>query len=230
MRALDPQSLTRHIDRLYRAGWALCGSKEDAEDLVQETFARVLAKPRALRGDDELAYLMKVLRNTFFSSRRTASRRPQTGASLEDVVAADPRPTSQPESALDVQELYAAVAQLPDDFRLALVAVDIVGLSYREAASALRTREATITTRLFRARRQVARTLAEEPTADEAGEHGQTQAPSRSAAPRVASAEQLDGGQNGGQSGEERKETQRKLSPVREGSTPNERLAEQGHL
>ncbi len=162
MRALDPQSLTQHIDRLYRAAWALCGSKEDAEDLVQDTFARVLSKPRLLRGDDDLAYLMKVLRNTFFSSRRTASRRPVTSASLEDVVAADPQPTSQPEQALNVQELYAAIAELPEDFRLALVAVDVLGLSYREAASALGTREATITTRLFRARRQVVKTLGAE--------------------------------------------------------------------
>ena len=170
MRALDPQSLTRHVDRLYRAAWALCGSKEDAEDLVQDTFARVLAKPRMLRNDDDLAYLMRVLRNTFFTSRRTASRRPVTSSSLEDVVTADPQPTHQPEHALEVQELYAAVAELPEDFRLALVAVDILGLSYREAASALRTREATITTRLFRARRQVVRMLAEEPEeqADEA--------------------------------------------------------------
>ncbi len=163
MRALDPQSLTRHIDRLYRAAWALCGSKEDAEDLVQDTFARVLAKPRMLRGEDELAYLMKVLRNTFFSSKRTASRRPKTGASIEDVATADPQPTHQPEQALEVQELYAAVAQLPEDFRLALVAVDILGLSYREAAKTLKAREATITTRLFRARRQVVRALGVEP-------------------------------------------------------------------
>lgn len=163
MRALDPQSLTQHVDRLYRAAWALCGSREDAEDLVQDTFARVLSKRRMLRGEDDLAYLMSVLRNTFFSSRRTASRRPVTGASIEDVALADPQPTFQPEQALDVKELYEAVARLPEDFRLALVAVDILGLSYREAADALGTREATITTRLFRARRQVVRALAGDP-------------------------------------------------------------------
>ena len=50
--------------------------------------------------------------------------------------------------------------QLPDNFRLALVAVDVLGLSYREAARALRVREATLTTRLFRARKQVAERLA----------------------------------------------------------------------
>jgi RNA polymerase sigma-70 factor (ECF subfamily) len=166
MRTLDPQSLTRHIDRLYRAAWALCGSREDAEDLVQDTFARVLAKPRMLRGDDEVAYLLRVLRNTFFSDRRTASRRPATVASLEDVVAADPTPMGQPDQALQVRELYAAIARLPEDFRLTLVAVDVLGLSYREAAKALKAREATITTRLYRARKQVVRLLEEDPPDD----------------------------------------------------------------
>jgi RNA polymerase sigma-70 factor, ECF subfamily len=144
---------------MYRAAWALCGRREDAEDLVQETFARVLARPRVVRGEDEAYYLMRALRNTFYTSRRTAGRRPVTGAALEDVVAADPRPTSRPERAIEVQELYATIAQLPEDFRLALVAVDVLGLSYREAARALKVREATITTRLFRARGQVARAL-----------------------------------------------------------------------
>jgi RNA polymerase sigma-70 factor, ECF subfamily len=164
MRTLDPQSLTQHVDRLYRAAWALCGSREDAEDLVQETFARVLARPRVLSGDDELYYLMRVLRNTFFTGRRTASRRPVTVATLDDVAAAaDPRPLGQPERALEMQELYATIAALPEDRRLALVAIDVLGLSYREAARALRVREATITTRLFRARKQLARELAPVP-------------------------------------------------------------------
>ena len=164
MRTLNPQSLPQHVDRLYRAAWALCGSREDAEDLVQETFARVLSRPRVLRGDDELYYLMRVLRNTFLTSRRTAGRRPLTVATLEDVVAADPKPMDRPEQALEVNEVYAAIAALPEDFRMALVAVDVLGLSYREAARALGVREATITTRLFRARKQVAaRLVAEAP-------------------------------------------------------------------
>jgi RNA polymerase sigma-70 factor (ECF subfamily) len=163
MRTLDPQSLTQHVDRLYRAAWALCGSREDAEDLVQETFARVLSRPRVLHGDDDLHYLMRVLRNTFFTSRRTAGRRPVTVATLEDVVVADSRPTGRPEQALEMQELYTTIASLPDNFRLALVAVDVLGLSYREAARALRVREATLTTRLFRARRQLAKQLLPEP-------------------------------------------------------------------
>src|SRR6476646_2671170 len=77
-RQLDPAALGDHVDRLYRAAWALCGSREDAEDLVQETFAKVLVKPRFLRNDDDLGYLLRVLRNTFVSRHRATMRRPQS--------------------------------------------------------------------------------------------------------------------------------------------------------
>lgn len=160
MPRLDPQSLPQHVDRLYRAAWALCGSPHDAEDLVQETFARVLARPRLLRGQDELAYLMRVLRNTFLTQRRTAARRPRTGSTtLDDIEAPDPRTGERPEDALAAREVLDTIAALSDNHRLALVAVDVLGLSYREAGAALGAREATIATRVFRAREQVASEL-----------------------------------------------------------------------
>jgi RNA polymerase sigma-70 factor (ECF subfamily) len=159
---MDAQALTRHVDTLYRAAWALCGSREDAEDLVQETYARVFAKPRRIKGD-ERAYLVQALRNTFHSSRRSAGRRPHADVALEDVSAADPSAAHRPEQAAETHEVFGAIAALAEDFRLALIAVDVVGLSYREAGEALDTREATIATRVFRARDQVARTLREVP-------------------------------------------------------------------
>jgi len=168
MRVLDPNALAQHLDRLYRAAWALCGSREDAEDLVQETFARVLSRPRVLRGENELYYLLRVLRNTYLSNRRAAGRRPRAVAPLEDVTAADPRPTGRPHDALEVQELYATIAELPEDFRVALIAIDVVGLSYREASQALGVREATVTTRLHRARKRVAERLV--PSSESAAE------------------------------------------------------------
>jgi RNA polymerase sigma-70 factor (ECF subfamily) len=64
-----------------------------------------------------------------------------------------------PDVAFEQREALAAIAALPEEFRSALVAVDIVGLSHQEAARMLGTREATIATRLFRARQRVARTL-----------------------------------------------------------------------
>jgi RNA polymerase sigma-70 factor (ECF subfamily) len=163
VRLLNPQSLVRHTDRLHRAACALCGSRQDADDLVQETFARVLARPRVLRDEpSELAYLMRVLHNTFLSGRRDASRRPRAVVALEDVQVLDWHATQAPQQALEVGELYGAIAELPEHYRLALVAVDLLGLSYGEAAHSLDVREATVATRLFRARQMVVARLAEE--------------------------------------------------------------------
>jgi RNA polymerase sigma-70 factor, ECF subfamily len=167
MRLLNPQSLTGHADTLLRAAWALCGTREEAEDLVQETFARVLARPRLLRGEgSDLAYLLRALRNTFMTGRRDVGRLPVSTTTLDEVSVADPRPVVSPESAFELGELYDALAGLPEHYRLALVAVDLVGLSYREAGDALGVREATLTTRLFRARRLLARQFTGEPAAE----------------------------------------------------------------
>jgi RNA polymerase sigma-70 factor, ECF subfamily len=158
-RQLDPNHLGDHLDRLYRAAWALCGSREDAEDLVQDTYARVLQKPRMLRSEEDLGYLLRVLRNTYFSRLRTAARRPRTDPLPDELDRIEDHNATGPEAALGASELYALIAALPDPFREALVAIDVVGLSYREAARALRVREATITTRLYRGRRRLAEAL-----------------------------------------------------------------------
>jgi RNA polymerase sigma-70 factor, ECF subfamily len=160
-RQLDPEAHGDHIDRLYRAAMALCGSREGSEDLVQQTFARVLRKPRMLRSEDDLGYLLRVLRKTFLSARHAASRRPQgavppdTFDRFEDVggVQADAR--------IETAELYALISTLSPDFRDAVVAIDVIGLSYNEAARALRVRKATIATRLYRGRQRIARGLSE---------------------------------------------------------------------
>jgi RNA polymerase sigma-70 factor (ECF subfamily) len=153
---LDPESLGDHVDRLYRAAWSLCGSREEAEDLVQETFARVLQKPRFLRNDDDIGYLLRVLRNAFVSGRRAAARRPVPAPLPDDLSTFEDPAALRPEAQIEVTELYAAISALPEDFRDALIAVDVVGLSYREAATALKVREATLTTRVYRARQRLA--------------------------------------------------------------------------
>jgi RNA polymerase sigma-70 factor (ECF subfamily) len=150
---LDPDGLGDHIDRLYRAAWALCGSRQDAEDLVQETFVNVLKRPRFLRDGNEIGYLLRALRNTHANRYRGAARRPPTRQLFE----AD-APTSH-DDGVSAREIMEAVASAPDPYRDAVIAVDVLGLSYREAARSLRTREATITTRLHRGRQHVARKL-----------------------------------------------------------------------
>ena len=158
-RTLDPETLGDHIDRLFRAAWALTGSREDAEDLVQETYERVLRRPRFVRREDDLAYLYRTLRNTYFNARRTASRRPQVGAQLDDVQTASSRADLQPEQAAETRLVFDAVAMLPQPMREALVAVDVLGLSYAEAGKALGVHENTIPSRLARARLKVAEAL-----------------------------------------------------------------------
>jgi RNA polymerase sigma-70 factor, ECF subfamily len=157
------ERLPAHVDRLNRAAWALCGSPHDAEDLVQETFARVLARPRRLHRDHELPYMLTALRNTYLTSLRTQGRRPDTVELPADESQTMRSALADPEVALEQRELLATIAALPDDFRQALVAVDVVGLSYREAGRLLGVREATITTRVYRARQRIARTLATPP-------------------------------------------------------------------
>ena len=154
---LLPEVLADHLDRLYRAAWALCGSREDAEDLVQETYARVLAKKRVIASDeDALPYLLTVLRNTFRSSLRTRSRRPQQAA-LED---AEPRLAASaatgPEAIVEARAGFAAIAALPDDQRDVVTAVDVVGLAYAEAAEVLGVPVGTVMSRLYRGRNRVA--------------------------------------------------------------------------
>jgi RNA polymerase sigma-70 factor (ECF subfamily) len=141
----------------------LCGSHEDAEDLVQETYARLLARPRLLRSEDDLGYLLRALRNTFLNQKRSESRRfrPDPLPDQLDVIADSQ--ARQPHAALEASELFAAVAALPPDFRDILVAVDIAGLSYKEAARALRIREGTVMSRLYRARQQVVRMVGDAP-------------------------------------------------------------------
>lgn len=153
---LNPDCLSDHVDQLYRAAWALCGSRHDAEDLVQDTFANVLKRPRLIRDNNEIGYLLRALRNTYASRWRTAARRPVTRQLFED----DAPPTH--EATISAREIMNAVASAPAPFRDAVIAVDLLGLSYREAAQSLRAREATITSRLHRGRQHVARELINE--------------------------------------------------------------------
>jgi RNA polymerase sigma-70 factor (ECF subfamily) len=158
-RTLDPEGLGEHLDRLYAAARALTGCPHDAQDLVQATYERVLRRPRLLHGDDDLGYLLRALRHTFYSQRRAQACRPCAPADPGDFeLHASERPG--PADALEHTLVLDAVAALPDAYRDTVVAVDVAGLSYRETAQLLDTAEGTVMSRLFRARRRLAETLA----------------------------------------------------------------------
>src|SRR5437588_11987882 len=104
---LDPNALYRHVDRLYRAAWALCGSQHDAEDLVQETFLNVLKRPRVLRDGNEIGYLLRVLRNTYSTHYRSnASRRRDRALTDDDIL-------SRHDVGFEAREIMEAIASAP---------------------------------------------------------------------------------------------------------------------
>ena len=80
-RKLNPERLGDHFDRLYRAAWALCGSREDAEDLVQETYARAFRTWKSYTpGTNLRAWLLRILTNLNIDRGRRNQRAPQTTA------------------------------------------------------------------------------------------------------------------------------------------------------
>ena len=153
-RQLDPESLGSHIARLYRAAYGLCGSRQDAEDLVHDTFERVLRRPRFLRRDQDVVYLLRVLRNTWISSGR--SKREVAAAPAGESIESIEAPNDPIAQSIEGAAVYEALQELTQPLREAVVAVDVLGLSYREAARALGTKEGTIMSRLHRGRGQIA--------------------------------------------------------------------------
>jgi RNA polymerase sigma-70 factor (ECF subfamily) len=164
---LDADSALRHLDRLHAAALALSGNRADAEDLVQETYLTLLRRPRRLRGTSELAYLMTMLRNRFIDECRTAARR-QVGPGLYEIEEpVDPRAGLRPDRVAEDREVIDAVHALESPFRETVVAVDVLGLSYKEAAAALDVPVGTIMSRLARGRDRVIRSFDPEPEQDE---------------------------------------------------------------
>jgi RNA polymerase sigma-70 factor (ECF subfamily) len=155
--ALEPERLPRHLDRLTRAALSLTGSREDAEDLVQETYLRVMRRPRELHADNEVGYLLRTMRNTWLNVlRRQGAERVALEASAALL---ERRAEHDPLARLEARALLAAMTDMSPAHREVLAAVDVLGLSYRQAASALRTCEGTVMSRLFRARVELSRRL-----------------------------------------------------------------------
>jgi RNA polymerase sigma-70 factor, ECF subfamily len=154
-RRLDPDKAIGHLDRLYAAARALCGDPHLAEDLVQDTYAAVLARPRFLSGSDELGYLLRALRNRWRDELRTRQRRPPAAA-LDEVGEHLAATTPSPDKAMDGATVLDAVHQLDSPYRETLVAIDVLGLSYAEGSDALGVPVGTIMSRLHRGRSKVA--------------------------------------------------------------------------
>ena len=165
MSVLDPHAAAAHRPRLNRLAYSLCGSVQLADDLTQETYLRVLSRPRRLRGGREFPYLARTLRNVLHDHRRAQQRQPVLSG--DEQIADQPHTRADPELAARAREVYATIGRLPEPLRDVVAAVDFAGLSYAETATALDIPVGTVMSRLHRARARIADALATERTLPE---------------------------------------------------------------
>ncbi|MFZ0531053.1 MAG: sigma-70 family RNA polymerase sigma factor [Propionicimonas sp.] len=167
-----------YLDQLYGAALRMTRSPADAEDLVQETFAKAYASFHQFTpGTNLKAWLYRILTNTFINSYRKKQRQPQSsGQEVEDWQLA--RAEAHTSTGLRSAEMEAmdrmphsavtdAMNALAPDFRLAVYLADVEGFSYKEIAEIMGTPIGTVMSRLNRGRNQLRANLA-----DFAREHG----------------------------------------------------------
>ncbi|GAB6165726.1 hypothetical protein JCM19992_17260 [Thermostilla marina] len=148
------QLVRDHAADVYRYAYHLTGNVGDAEDLTQETFARALEKRDQLREPSGArGWLLAIARSLFLKSKRR--NRPvllgETGDGLTDHVEEPP---------FDGERLSAAIAELPDDFRVVVLMHYFEELPYREIAEALNIPIGTVMSRLSRAKKRLRSLLA----------------------------------------------------------------------
>ena len=151
------EELTLHIAGLRRYAIALTGNRHEAEDLLQETLTRAIAAAGSYRATGSLrAWLFSIMHNAFVSGLR--ERRPVDDP--DGIEMSTPAPQL---AALEVRDVLAALARLPEPQRAALSLIAREEFSYEEAASILGIPLGTLMSRLARGREALRRTLSGEP-------------------------------------------------------------------
>ena len=162
------ESLVAQIGSLRAFAVSLCGDRDRADDLVQETLFKAWNHLDSFKeGTNLKAWLFTILRNTYFSERRKRKRE------VEDADGSyAARLSSKPEQQghMEMRDFQAALSQLPDDQREALVLVGAAGFSYEEAAEISKCAVGTIKSRVNRARNRLADMLQLGETDDSAGD------------------------------------------------------------
>jgi RNA polymerase sigma factor (sigma-70 family) len=147
--------LRMHEHVAFRTAYAIVGSAADAEDVTQEAFVKAYnALPRFRTGSPFRPWLLRIVANEARNRRRTLGRRAHLLTRAADE-AASGDPARSPEAELvdseSRDELFAAIARLKEDERVALVARYFIGLTDEETAAALGVRRGAVKMRVFRA-------------------------------------------------------------------------------
>ena len=161
-------------DQVYRVARHMVGSREEAEDLVQETYARAFRSWRTFQAGTNLrAWLLRILTNLNIDRGRKQQRTPETQPleegdyflynRLEEAVGDEGGPAAEERviERLSQDDIVSALAAVPHDFRDVIVLVDLGDFSYQDAAQILDIPIGTVMSRLHRGRRVLKSELAE---------------------------------------------------------------------
>jgi len=162
----------QYMNQLYAAALRYTKNPEDAQDLVQDTYAKAYTSFHQFEpGTNLKAWLYRVLTTTFINTYRKDQRRPQTSDSeLEDwqIAEASSHTSDQGKSTEDVvlenlpdSDIKKALAEIPEEFRMVVYLADVEGFSYKEIAEIVGVPTGTVMSRLHRGRKQLREKLSD---------------------------------------------------------------------
>jgi RNA polymerase sigma-70 factor, ECF subfamily len=158
------------MGQLYPAALRMTRNPSDAEDLIQETFAKAYAGFHQFKPDTNLrAWLHRILANTFINSYRKKRREPvqDLGADFQEDWQTGNDPLTPPVASAEAQalegladsEILRALRELPSEFRVAIYLADIEGYPYKDIAEIMGTPIGTVMSRLHRGRAKLRQRL-----------------------------------------------------------------------